>query len=1556
MNLKNLDSLLQSNKSDSEKLRILAEGFREEYGDQDLHTNQADYIISNAPFPIFAIDLDLTVRKVNQAFLDLTGFTQGEIIGMNFKDFKILEREGESAKDAIHKKIRVEGQVVVDCPAGIRSFGYSYLPNFDENGAVTSLTCFYQDHTSTKESVADILKLTEAARHGDLDARIDVDKFKGDFRLLADGINNILDAVIGPPNVAAEYVDRISKGDIPLKITDAYNGDFNEIKNNLNQCIDAVNLLVSDTFLLSDAAVKGKFDTRADATKHQGDFRKVVEGVNSTLDSVIGPLNVAAEYVDRISKGDIPPRITDTYNGDFNEIKNNLNTCIDAVNLLVVDAKVLNDAAVKGKLDTRADSTKHQGDFRKIVEGVNETLDSVIGPLNVAAEYVNRISKGDVPPKITDSYNGDFNEIKNNLNTCIDAVSLLIRDAELLSEAAVNGKLGTRADATRHQGDFRRIVEGVNHTLDAVIGPLNVAAGYVDRIAKGDIPAKIVDAYNGDFNEIKNNLNLCIESINALIRDAELLSEAAIKGKLATRADSTKHHGDFRKIVEGVNDTLDAVIGPLNITAGYVDRISKGDIPPKIVESYNGDFNEIKNNLNQCIEAVSLLVGDANLLSQAAVKGKLDIRADATKHQGDFRKIVEGVNGTLDSVIGPLNVAAEYVDRISKGDIPPKISDTYNGDFNEIKNNLNQCIDAVNLLIGDTNLLSDAAVKGKLDTRADATKHLGDFRKIVEGVNETLDSVIGPLNVAAEYVDRISKGDIPPKISDTYNGDFNEIKNNLNQCIDAVNLLVSDAKMLADAAVKGALDTRADATKHQGDFRKIVEGVNETLDSVIGPLNVAAEYVDRISKGDVPPKITDSYNGDFNEIKNNLNTCIDAVSLLIRDAELLSEAAVNGKLGTRADVTKHQGDFRKIVEGVNDTIERLVGLLDNIPAPCMIIDKNFKVRYMNKAGTGLDNTALNTLLENNTQCYDHFRTDDCKTDKCSCFQAMKTGRNSQSATNAHPGKHNLDISYQAIPLYDKSGEIIGAFEMVIDQTEVKKAERLATKIASYQREETEKLTLALNMIAVGNLTIDLILAPADEETAQVHEVFSQIHKSLDLCVGAINHLITDANLLSDAAVNGKLGTRADASKHQGDFRMIIEGVNSTLDAVISPLKEGMRMADEYSVANFSARVDENLKVAGDYIGFKNSLNNIGISVQIAIHEIQRIADQYAKGNFAAEFDRSLKISGDLSTVRDGLDLISTDVSKVLTVVNKEMLNLSGRAENASAGIEDVARGAAMITKNADQTKLNAERSEDGITQVLQTMEDLTRTVSDVSINADRVADRSKEANEMAKKGIGFAGRADEGMQSITQTSEQVETIITEIRSQMNEIGKIVDLISDLANQTNLLSLNAAIEAARAGDAGRGFAVVAAEVKSLAQRSRQSAEHIADMISALQTKSEAASNAMATAGKAVADGGVALNDTLKIFNQLGSAVEDITKNMEMVASATEEQAASFEEITASVNEMSSLVKETSKDALSSSATSEEALSMVDQIKEVISDINGVVGTINTEMGRFRFKST
>ncbi len=818
--------------------------------------------------------------------------------------------------------------------------------------------------TQTKDRLQEeLLRVASALQQGHLAERARTDGFEGGDRTVVESLNGMLDSVIKPLNMSAEYMDRISKGDIPPKITDTYAGDFNEVKNNLNVCIDAIGRLVADGVALTQSMLEGKLAARADATKHAGDFKKVIEGFNLTLDNVIKPLNVSAEYVDRISKGDIPPKITDSYNGDFNEIKNNLNNCIDAIGRLVADGVALTQSMLEGKLAARADATKHAGDFKKVIEGFNLTLDNVIKPLNVSAEYVDRISKGDIPPKITDSYNGDFNEIKNNLNNCIDAIGRLVADGVALTQSMLEGKLAARADATKHAGDFKKVIEGFNLTLDNVIKPLNVSAEYVDRISKGDIPPKITDSYNGDFNEIKNNLNNCIDAIGRLVADGVALTQSMLEGKLAARADATKHAGDFKKVIEGLNLTLDNVIKPLNMSAEYVDRISKGDIPPKITDSYNGDFNEIKNNLNNCIDNIRALVAEAAFLVKASGEGKLATRAEATKHQGEYRKIMEGINEMLDAILLPIGEGNRILAQVSAGKIDELIAQTYSGDHEKMKLAVNGVAVVLQRLQKEMVRLTEASREGQLSERGKADQFQGAYAGIVSGVNEMLDAILLPIGEGNRILALVRGGNLREKVEIACKGDHEKMKNAINGVHEwltelvayvtkiangdmttsmakasdqdqihewlvllknNINALVADAGLLASAAVEGKLATRADASKHQGDYRKIVEGVNQTLDAVIGPVNFCGGYLDRISKGDIPPKITDTFKGDFDGIKNNLNNCIDNINALVGDAALLAKAAADGRVGTRADASKHQGDYRKIVEGVNQTLEAIV--------------------------------------------------------------------------------------------------------------------------------------------------------------------------------------------------------------------------------------------------------------------------------------------------------------------------------------------------------------------------------------------------------------------------------------------------------------------------------------------------------------------------------------------------------------------------------------------------------------------------------------------------------
>jgi methyl-accepting chemotaxis protein len=581
-------------------------------------------------------------------------------------------------------------------------------------------------------------------------------------------------------------VDRISKGDIPPKITDTYNGDFNEIKNNLNTCIDALSRVVADGVALTQAALEGKLATRADAAKHQGDFRKVIEGFNLTLDNVIKPLNVSAEYVDRISKGDIPPKITDTYNGDFNEIKNNLNNCIDAISRVVADGVALTQAALEGKLATRADATKHQGDYRKIVEGVNQTLDAVIGPLNVSAEYVDRISKGDIPPKITDKYNGDFNEIKNNLNNCIDNINALVTETGMLIKASADGNLATRADGAKHQGDYRKIVEGVNEMLDAILVPIGEGNRILAQVSNGRIDELIAQTYKGDHEKMKLAVNNVATVLQGLQKELGRLTEASREGQLSERGKPDQFQGAYAGIVKGVNEMLDAILLPI------------------------GEGNRILG-----------LVRGGNLREKVEIACK-----------GDHEKMKQAVNGVHDW----LTDLVAYVTKIANGDMTASMAKASGHDqIHEwlvlLKNN-------INALAADAALLAKAAADGRVGTRADATKHQGDYRKIIEGVNSTLDAIVEPLRVTAQNATTLASS------SEELTAVSQQMAGNAEETATQANVVSAASEQVS----KNVSSVASASEQMQASIREIAKNANESARVAKNAVSVAHSTNETVKK------------------------------------------------------------------------------------------------------------------------------------------------------------------------------------------------------------------------------------------------------------------------------------------------------------------------------------------------------------------------------------------------------------------------------------------------------------------------------------------------------------------------------------------------------------------------------------------------------------------------------------------------------------------------------------------------------------------------------------
>ena len=544
-------------------------------------------------------------------------------------------------------------------------------------------------------------------------------------------------------------------------------------------------------------------------------------------------------------------------------------------------------------------------------------------------EIANMVAVGDLSREIALSA-GDSTSVMAAMKKMVDIIRAMLAETDKLVKATVAGQLATRGDAAKFAGGWGEMIGGVNNLCDAFVGPINVTAEYVDRISKGDIPPKITDSYNGDFNEIKNNLNACIDTMSGLLFETDKLVKATVAGQLATRGDAAKFAGGWGTLVSGVNNLCDAFVGPINVTAEYVDRISKGDIPPKITDTYNGDFNEIKNNLNACIDTMTSLLQQTDILIQGAANGELDKRANAELFVGGWKQLVSGVNDTVVNIVNPLRVTADYVDKVAKGLIPPEITTEYKGEYNVIKGNLNNMVKMMNDLLAQTDVLIQGAANGELDKRADASLFVGGWNKLVAGVNDTVVNIVNPLRVTADYVDKVSKGIIPPTITDSYKGEYNVIKGNLNNMVKMMNDLLEQTDILIQGAADGELDKRADTTLFVGGWKKLVAGVNDTVTNIVKPLMVTADYVDKVSKGDMPPVITDVYKGQYNQIKNNINVLIEATNSITANAKEVAQGNLMVELKKRCENDDLMESLAGMVDKLKEVVMEVQSAADNV--------------------------------------------------------------------------------------------------------------------------------------------------------------------------------------------------------------------------------------------------------------------------------------------------------------------------------------------------------------------------------------------------------------------------------------------------------------------------------------------------------------------------------------------------------------------------------------------------------------------------------------------------
>ena len=310
-------------------------------------------------------------------------------------------------------------------------------------------------------------------------------------------------------------------------------------------------------------------------------------------------------------------------------------------------------------------------------------------------------------------------------------------------------KLRLNMDSGDEIGDLARAMDQFADNLQ------NMLNGNLRRIADGDLSVQV--AFFDEEDEIAAAEKKIVDTLRDLVAEVNGLTHSAVEGRLATRGDTSQFKGAFKQVVEGVNDTLNVVIGPLNGAAESLQQFAQGTLTTRITAEYPGNFAKIKDSVNAVVDMLAMRNADIQSLIQACVEGKLSTRADVSKYTGANGSVLEGVNRILDGVTLPMQQASQAMAQVADWDLTVKLNGNFRGDYAMLKNGVETMVAGLRGVGGQWHQSALDMTSATSQILSSSTQNVRATGQQASAVNQ-ITSTVQEIKASAEQVAQRAQG------------------------------------------------------------------------------------------------------------------------------------------------------------------------------------------------------------------------------------------------------------------------------------------------------------------------------------------------------------------------------------------------------------------------------------------------------------------------------------------------------------------------------------------------------------------------------------------------------------------------------------------------------------------------------------------------------------------------------------------------------------------------------------------------------------------------------